>query len=69
MRKERNYKRYTKYGLDGYYIPVRNTVNNAIEREFIPIEAKELYDKKFGDKVISDHEFIDWYTQNAVNFQ
>ena len=62
------YKLYTKHGLEGYYIPVRNSFNNAIEREFIPLEAKDLYEKQFGDKVISDTEFLDWYTENAQKF-
>ena len=62
------YKLYNKYGLEGYYIPVRNTFNNAIEREFIPIEAKDLYEQQFGDKVISDQEFTAWYTKNAQKF-
>lgn len=70
MKRERNYyKMYTKYGLEGYYIPVRNTFNNNIEREFIPVEAKELFEEKFGDKVVSDRDFLNWYTENSVNFQ
>jgi len=69
MRKEKNYyKLYSKLGLEGYYIPVRNTFNNSIEREFIPMEAKELFEKKFGDKIITDEEFLNWYLENAVLF-
>ena len=70
MKKERNYyKLYSKFGLEGYYIPVRNTFINNIEREFIPMEAKGLFEEKFGDKVITDEEFIDWYSENAVDFK
>lgn len=69
MKKKRNYfKLYNKLGLEGYYIPVRNTFSNCIEREFIPMEAKELFEKNFGDNVITDVEFLDWYSENAVNF-
>lgn len=68
-RKSNYYKMYTKYGLEGYYIPVRNTFNNSIEREFIPVEAKVPYEEKFGGKLISDSEFLDWYTENATSFQ
>ena len=69
MKKERNYyKLYSKLGLEGYYIPVRNTFSNNIEREFIPMEAKDMFEERFGDKVITDEEFIDWYSENAVNF-
>jgi hypothetical protein len=70
MKKEKNYyKLYNKYGLEGYYIPVRNIFNNKIEREFIPISAKEMFEKKFGERLITDQEFLDWYAENAVNFQ
>jgi hypothetical protein len=70
MKKEMNYyKLYSKYGLEGYYIPVRNTFNNNIEREFIPLKAKDFFEKKFGERLITDQEFLDWYTENAVNFQ
>ena len=61
------YKKYSMYGLDGYYIPVRNSFNNSIEREFIPAEAKEKYESKFGNQVITDQEFMEWYTHHAVN--
>lgn len=60
---------YSKYGLEGYYVPVRNTMNNDIEREFIPLEAKDLFENQFGQNVITDKEFLSWYTENSVNFQ
>jgi hypothetical protein len=60
---------YSKYGLEGYYIPVRNSYNNLIEREFIPVEAKEIFEQSFGEKVITDNEFMDWYARNAHSFQ
>ncbi|MBN1599195.1 MAG: hypothetical protein JW894_12950 [Bacteroidales bacterium] len=63
------YKMYSKYGLEGYYVPVRNTMNNDIEREFIPLEAKDLFENQFGQNVITDKEFLSWYTENSVNFQ
>jgi hypothetical protein len=69
MRKGINYyKEYSKYGLEGYYIPVRNTFSNCIEREFIPTNARELFEDKFGDEVITDAEFLEWYTQNSGSF-
>ena len=69
MKKSSNYyKMYSKYGLEGYYIPVRNTFNNCIEREFIPVEAKEHYEQRFGNHVVSDREFLEWYTKNSASF-
>ncbi len=62
------FKLYKKYGLEGYHIPVRNSFNNCIEYEFIPESARSLYEESFGEKVLSDQEFLDWYTQNATVF-
>lgn len=70
MRKDYNYyKEYSKYGLEGYYIPVRNTFSNCIEREFIPSAAKKPFEDKFGKDIISDAEFLEWYAQNSKDFQ
>jgi hypothetical protein len=63
------YRPYNNFGLEGYYIPVRNTFNNHIEKEFIPKEAKDLYQNTFGEKIITDKEFLDWYATNAKNFK
>ena len=59
---------FSMNGLEGYYINVRNSFNNQLEQEFIPEKAKSFYETKFGEKVISDNEFLDWYTENAKNF-
>jgi hypothetical protein len=70
MKKKINYyKEYSKYGLEGYYIPVRNTFSNCIEREFIPLKARELFENHFGNEIVSDTEFLDWYTRNVKNFR
>jgi hypothetical protein len=70
MNKEKNfYKFYNRYGLEGYYIPVRNSFNNCIENEFIPLKARDIFEKKFGERLITDQEFMDWYTENVVNFK
>ncbi len=70
MKKEKSYYRiYNKYGLEGYYIPVRNTFSKDIEYEFIPIKAKDIFEKKFGERIITDEEFLNWFSENAVNFQ
>ncbi len=62
------FKYYDKHGLRGYHIPVRNSMNNRIEQEFIPAEAREYYLQKFGEKILSDEEFLDWYTQGVRDF-
>jgi hypothetical protein len=63
------FKPFSKYGLEGYYIPVRNSFNNQLEEEFIPLKAKELFEAAYGQKIITDEEFLDWYSENAPKFQ
>ena len=46
---------------DGYLIPVRNRLGNMIEKEYLPKELKEAFLTKFGEKVIYDDIFTDWY--------
>lgn len=62
------FKLYDKHGLRGYHIPVRNTLSKRLEQEFIPESAKEVYKRSFGDRIISDAEFIEWYAANALQF-
>ena len=62
------FKPYNKLGFEGYYIPVRNSFNNQIEKEFIPLKAKEIFELKYGQKIISDQEFLNWYSENAQKF-
>jgi hypothetical protein len=59
---------YNMKGLEGYYINVRNSFNNQLEQEFIPEKAKSIYESSFGQSIISDTEFLDWYTANAKSF-
>jgi hypothetical protein len=63
------FKPFNKFGLEGYYIPVRNSFNNHIEQEFLPEEAKELYLNTFGQEILTDQEFLDWYCRNTKNFK
>ena len=65
----RFFKPYKKYGLNGYHIPVRNSFSNRIEQEFIPEEAREIFESNFGETILKDTEFIDWYTRNADKFK
>ena len=46
---------------DGYLIPVRNRLGNMIEKEFLPKEMKLAYINSFGEKIIFDDDFIEWY--------
>lgn len=48
---------------DGSFIPVRCRFNQKIEREFLPSELKEAFLKNWGERIIYDDEFVDWYTE------
>ena len=62
------FKPYNKHGLSGYHIPVRNMLSNKVEEEFIPEEARELFENKFGKVIIGEDEFLDWYCSNVKEF-
>jgi hypothetical protein len=51
----------------GYYIPVRNSWNYKIEKRHLTKEEKEIYEQTFGEKVLYDHEFMDWYCRLKSN--
>lgn len=51
---------------DGFFIPVRNSFNKKIEREFLPIELKQAYLNNWGETILSDQEFLDWYCREKA---
>jgi hypothetical protein len=46
---------------EGYLIPVRNRLSNMLQREFLPLELKSRFLEQWGEKIIYDDLFIDWY--------
>lgn len=51
---------------EGYLVPVRNRLNNHIQREYIPSELKTPFSKKWGEEIIYDDVFLSWYC-NAMS--
>lgn len=47
--------------LDGFYIPVRNDWNYQIVKRHLTSKEKKLYEQQFGEKIISDEEFYNWW--------
>lgn len=47
----------------GFILPVRNRLNNLLENEFIPEEYKDKYLETWGENIIYDDEFVDWYCE------
>ncbi len=46
---------------DGFLIPVRNRLNNMLQSEFLPENFKDKYIEHWGEKIIYDDQFLDWY--------
>ena len=52
---------------DGFIIPVRSRLNNMLQKEFLPVEYKDSYIEKWGEKIIYDDQFINWYVDIKRN--
>ena len=52
---------------DGYLISVRSRLSNMLEREYLPREMKKAYLNEFGEKIIYEDDFIDWYCAMKKN--
>lgn len=48
---------------EGYLIPVRNRLNNMLQNDFLPEEYKQEYLDYWGEKIIFDDQFVDWYCE------
>jgi hypothetical protein len=48
--------------LGGYYIPVRNSWSYRLKKVHLSDKEKQLYEQKFGEKIILDTEFDEWYS-------
>ena len=54
--------------LGGYYIPVRNEWNYQIIKRHLTQREKELYQKQFGEQIITDDEYFNWWKKvNNLN--
>jgi hypothetical protein len=47
--------------LGGYSIAVRDDWSFKIKRLHITIGEKEAYEKQYGNKIILEREFMDWW--------
>ncbi|OFX22000.1 MAG: hypothetical protein A2041_12295 [Bacteroidetes bacterium GWA2_31_9b] len=50
--------------MGGYYIPVRNDWNNKVTRRFISEKDKEAYFEQFGEEIITENDFFNWWKNN-----
>jgi len=49
--------------LGGYSLAVRDSWVYKIKRVHITTEEKELYEKEFGDTIITYDVFFDWWSR------
>jgi len=47
--------------LGGYYIPVRNDWNYHIRKRHLTSKEKELFEKEFGEQIITDDQYFEWW--------
>ena len=48
---------------EGYFIPIRNNFSHKLEREFLPEELKAAFEEQFGEDILTDEQFIQWYSE------
>lgn len=51
----------------GYNIPVRNSWSYKLKKVHLSDKEKQLYEQKFGEKIILDTEFDEWYNSITTN--
>ena len=49
--------------LGGYSIAVRDDWSFKIKRLHISVEEKEAYEKKFGEKILLEKDFVEWWSK------
>lgn len=63
MKNRKFFKECRDWWREGYFIPVRSLFNHHLIYEFLSNEEKEQYEQEFGEKVLSDANFLNWYVR------
>lgn len=53
--------------LGGYYIPVRNNWNYKLKNKHLTEKEKEIYERDFGEEIISEDEYFNWWKKLHAN--
>jgi hypothetical protein len=56
--------------LGGFSIAIRDNWSFKIKRIHITVAEKEAYEAKFGDRIILEKDFMDWwlnFRQESIN--
>lgn len=57
-------KKCKNFWRDGYFVIVKNKYSMRQKYRFIPSYMVDSYNRLFGDNIIHDEDFINWYCQN-----
>ena len=55
------FEKCREYWWGGYFVKVRNSWSYHLDRVHLTDEEKELYEQEFGERILYDNEFYDWY--------
>jgi hypothetical protein len=69
MKRKPFFKESRTWWWKGRYIPVRNSWNYHLDNKYLTEKEKELYEKKFGQQIVFDTEFKNWYLSISKNKQ
>lgn len=66
MKNKSIYEKCKVWWWGGYYVRVRNSINYHLEKRHLSDAEKELFEKKFGETILMDTEFNDWYLKEKI---
>jgi len=49
--------------IGGWLLAIRNNWNEEITRTFVTEDVKAAYLETFGNKVLKEDDFLDWYCE------
>ncbi|HAF30739.1 MAG TPA: hypothetical protein DCG75_16980 [Bacteroidales bacterium] len=61
MAAKENFFKPTYNFLGGYYIPVRDDWNYHIIKKHISEKEKEIYLQQFGEEILTEDQFYNWW--------
>lgn len=49
--------------IGGWLLAIRNNWNEDLRRTFVSDDVKQAYTETFGQKVLKEDDFLDWYCE------
>lgn len=67
MKQASIYEKCKVWWWGGYYVKVRNSINYHLKQRHLSDAEKELFEKEFGETILMDKEFDEWYFKLKKN--